>query len=66
MHRQNYTATVEPYAGQVLPQQTGKTISLWIWILALGHCHEETGKAQTETVTTKLEAYYCLRHQCML
>lgn len=32
-------------ANQVLPYQTQKTISLWTWRCAWGHCHDEIGKS---------------------
>ncbi len=49
-------------ASQVLPHQTGKTISLWTWLYALGRCHAETGKDQTQTADANLEEDYCLKY----
>ncbi len=42
-------------ASQPLPHQTGKNIFLWRYFCAHGHCQDETGKGQTQTVDTKLE-----------
>lgn len=39
---------------QVLPHQTGKIISLRRWLCAREHCQVETGKRQTQNITTKL------------
>lgn len=30
------------------------------------HCHVETGRGQTQTIDTKLEALYCLKDHCIL
>ncbi len=54
-------------ASQVLPPHTRKIISLWTWLCAQGHCHDETGKSlPPQTVATNQKAHYCLKHQCRL
>lgn len=47
--------------------QSGKTISLWTWLCVWRPCHIETLNSQTQTLTTKLEAHYCLKYMyyCM-
>lgn len=45
-------------ASQVLPPQTGKTISLSSWLCAQGHCHVQAGNGQSQTVNTKLEEHF--------
>jgi len=41
-----------------------KTISLWSCFCALGHCHVETGKGQTQTVATTEYSADLALHSC--
>ncbi len=39
---------VRALSSQVSPPQTGKTVSLWTWLCALRHCHDERGKGPSQ------------------
>ncbi len=51
-----------------LAHETGKTIFFFFMALLCSrvHCHVQTGKGQTQTAATKLEAHYCLKYHCVL
>ena len=53
-------------ASQVLPHQTGSSMSLWTSLCALVRSHVGTGRVHPQTVSTKLGAWNCPKSLGML